>query len=348
MNKENKFYVYVHTFPNGVLYVGKGSGNRAYTFVKSSRRNCWWNGLQRKFGNPKVSFIAEHLCEELSYLLEMEVIDLYKKSSYTLCNMTAGGDGILGMSEETLKKKRFNQRKVTCKAVVVNDKYLFDSVSDCATAIHPQVRDLTYSALRSGISSVISGKQKSVAGLRFEYYIPEKHISVVLFENQKLDRKDNSFTSPVILNESTFFFSCNACASFLDVDSESLRLRVVNNSGNVLAGSNLVRKATNKEIEKYISSKTLQFAPAPDNLDEMISDVKSQQFEIRREKCNKYHLYNLSSNTVVFGTLFDIADIAKCKTTDLRKLFCKNPRKTSKGYRLATDEEIKEYERKHS
>ena len=90
------YYVYQHTKAdtNEIFYVGKGKCNRA--FVKS-KRNPYWKNIVAKHGF-NVQFIAKDLDEELSFLVETETIDLYKRLNIKLSNMTDGGEGVSGHS----------------------------------------------------------------------------------------------------------------------------------------------------------------------------------------------------------------------------------------------------------
>ena len=84
------YYVYQHTFLNGVRYIGKGKNKRAYIFVG---RNAYWNSLFEKYGPPLVKIV--HMCEveEEAYELEEFLIQELKMSGIKLCNLTNGGEG---------------------------------------------------------------------------------------------------------------------------------------------------------------------------------------------------------------------------------------------------------------
>lgn len=99
------FYVYVHKNPksNEIFYVGKGCGKRAYS---KHNRNRHWQSKVSSYGGFNVHFLAKELDQEFAFLMEMEVIDLYRKVGCKLANVTNGGDGIQGFkhSEETKQK----------------------------------------------------------------------------------------------------------------------------------------------------------------------------------------------------------------------------------------------------
>lgn len=100
----NPFYVYAHyRLSDGQLfYIGKGKNKRAWT---KNKRNNYWNNVVNKHGFY-VSLLAQDLTEEDAYVLEKQVIELFKTMYCPLTNLTAGGVGGKGYvaSEETRKK----------------------------------------------------------------------------------------------------------------------------------------------------------------------------------------------------------------------------------------------------
>jgi hypothetical protein len=102
-------YVYRHLKfdTNEVFYIGIGSDNdgkykRAYD--KSSRNNMWYNIINKH--GVKVEIIKDNLTWDEACKEEIFLIEKYgriDKETGFLCNMTDGGDGILGLkhSEDT-------------------------------------------------------------------------------------------------------------------------------------------------------------------------------------------------------------------------------------------------------
>lgn len=84
------YYVYEHTFSNGVRYIGKGKNKRAYIFIG---RNAYWRSLLEKHGPPLVKIIYMCEVEEDAYELEEFLIQELKMSGVKLCNLTNGGEG---------------------------------------------------------------------------------------------------------------------------------------------------------------------------------------------------------------------------------------------------------------
>ncbi len=110
MEKENKYYVYLHVkLTNGEpFYVGKGIGKR-----KSSKtdRNRWWNFIVNKHGYD-IIILEENLSEEKAIEREIYWIDRIGKASEnkgTLVNITNGGEGVSGYKHTDETKKRITE-----------------------------------------------------------------------------------------------------------------------------------------------------------------------------------------------------------------------------------------------
>ena len=90
------FYTYAHYTSKGRLfYIGKGHGNRAYS---GKGRNSYWKRVVKKYGKPVVKILAKGLLESEAFIHEIRLIKFYKESGEKLCNMTAGGEGSLGLT----------------------------------------------------------------------------------------------------------------------------------------------------------------------------------------------------------------------------------------------------------
>ena len=96
------YYVYQHrkADTNEIFYVGKGKCNRAFVATK---RNPYWKNIVSKHGF-NVEFVAFNLDEELSFLVELETIDLYKRVGCQLANLTNGGEGTSGLKHSEQHK----------------------------------------------------------------------------------------------------------------------------------------------------------------------------------------------------------------------------------------------------
>jgi hypothetical protein len=102
------YYVYQHRKKdtNEIFYVGKGKNKR---YLEESNRNNYWNNIVCKHGFF-AEILFENLNEELSLLVEMELIDKYKKLNINLCNLTNGGEGVSGLSHSEKSKKLMSKK----------------------------------------------------------------------------------------------------------------------------------------------------------------------------------------------------------------------------------------------
>ena len=94
--KSNMYYIYHHRAADtgNVFYVGKGKDKR---FCDKNKRGRYWKFYVEKHGFvPEI--IKDEMDEELSFLAEIECIDVYKKRGMKLVNMTNGGEGCSGYS----------------------------------------------------------------------------------------------------------------------------------------------------------------------------------------------------------------------------------------------------------
>ena len=99
----DKFYVYQHRRidENTIFYVGKGSD---YRHSETSNRNKHWHNVVNKGGFVS-EIIFDNLNEELALLIEVELIDKYRRLNYKLTNMTDGGEGVSGYKHTKETKK---------------------------------------------------------------------------------------------------------------------------------------------------------------------------------------------------------------------------------------------------
>lgn len=107
VDDSNRFYVYLHRFHNGTLYVGKGCAKRAWQF-SLNRHNSYWDRLRSKHGAPSVKILARGLSEAAALAMEVAVISRLCLKGKVICNLTSGGDGCVGMmvSDDTRAKLR--------------------------------------------------------------------------------------------------------------------------------------------------------------------------------------------------------------------------------------------------
>ena len=106
----NNYCVYTHSKPNGdVFYIGKGVPKRPY---KNSGRNVWWHRIVDKHGGYDVTIVEDSLTNDEAIELEILLISEAREAGCALCNLTDGGEGLVGFkhSEESRRKMRFSNR----------------------------------------------------------------------------------------------------------------------------------------------------------------------------------------------------------------------------------------------
>jgi hypothetical protein len=106
------FYAYVYRDPtrqNEAIYVGKGKGRRAYTHLTRKDRHPLTARL-KAMGDVKPSIeIVQALDEGHAYFLEKCLIDIIgrkDKGTGTLLNLSDGGEGLTGPSQELCEMRR--------------------------------------------------------------------------------------------------------------------------------------------------------------------------------------------------------------------------------------------------
>jgi hypothetical protein len=104
-------FVYLHKRAdnNQVFYVGISKNkSRAYE-VKSYRRNVFWNNIYKKCG-LKVELSHTNVCWEEACVIEKYLINFYRSfNDNTLCNVTDGGEGVLGLNVPEERKLIYSQ-----------------------------------------------------------------------------------------------------------------------------------------------------------------------------------------------------------------------------------------------
>jgi hypothetical protein len=122
---DNKFYTYVHKkMDTGeVFYVGKGINKRAWDTL---HRNKFWQNVVKKHG-----FTAEIVSywdsEQDALNQEVELISKHKATGAKLCNLTAGGDGIVGLKRTKEHNKKISISKIGHKVSEKTKQKMSDS-----------------------------------------------------------------------------------------------------------------------------------------------------------------------------------------------------------------------------
>lgn len=178
---EKKFFVYVHSrLSNGnPFYVGKGRQGRVTTRFG---RSAHWNRIVSKDGGRYINVVIETPDEELAFLVEIELIDKYRRMGVELINKTCGGEGMSGYrmtpeqianqsrakmgnkanlgrkdSEETRARKRAAQRARTVwpKHTEERKKKISESLRGNKNNLGNKASDET----RAKLSAIRKGKQ---------------------------------------------------------------------------------------------------------------------------------------------------------------------------------------------
>ncbi len=178
MSEEKKYYVYVHRYASGpkegqVFYVGKGSGGRC---SDRQGRNIHWKRIVEKYGfsHSIVLLIGN---EECAFSFEKAVIGFFGKKN--LCNMTDGGDGVLGLRHSRETREKMSKAKKGWspppKSIETRSKiaeiHKVKIVSSLGEKFNSGIDAVNYlklnghpTASRGNISSCINGKQRTAYG----------------------------------------------------------------------------------------------------------------------------------------------------------------------------------------
>jgi len=110
---KNNYFVYIHIRPDTetVFYVGIGSHQRKWkhrrAYTKASRNIHWRRIVDKCNGEFVVKILQDNIYKEEAVAQECKLISEYGRSDLkagTLCNMTAGGEGVAELSVESKVK----------------------------------------------------------------------------------------------------------------------------------------------------------------------------------------------------------------------------------------------------
>lgn len=121
MSDEKQFYVYEHwrSDTNECFYVGKGHGNRAWDMRRRKGHHQHIAEKLKSTGHSvDVRLFATGLGEQEALDVEVQRIAYWRANGARLANVTAGGEGVVGLrhSEQTkqLLRTRRAQQKIVC------------------------------------------------------------------------------------------------------------------------------------------------------------------------------------------------------------------------------------------
>ncbi len=117
------FYVYLHRkkTTNEIFYVGKGSGDRAWS---TTGRSDLWTRTIKKYGYT-VEIVLDNLQEWYAFELEKELIALYGRLSDgrgKLVNLTDGGEGLSGEDHPMHDKRLWTFANIDTGQEVITTK----------------------------------------------------------------------------------------------------------------------------------------------------------------------------------------------------------------------------------
>jgi hypothetical protein len=133
MEIEKKSYVYLHIRPDKqeVFYIGLGSYNKKWKYERMltiKNRNIHWKRIVAlNNGIFETKLLFDNLTKSETALKEIELIAQYGRSDLkkgTLCNLTNGGKGIVGLSEESKKSISEKAKKEKYLLIQQNGNYI--------------------------------------------------------------------------------------------------------------------------------------------------------------------------------------------------------------------------------
>ena len=294
----NRFYVYViYDINNLPIYVGKGTGRRAYdSFRKSDNvavRNC-------KTKN-RVDIIADKLTENDAFSLEVELITKYgRKCNKTgiLYNLTDGGEGVSGFEYTTQHIiERYHNRRPSSIIDIISGEIIHSiSIGDAARKLSIILGRII---LPTCVHSLLSGKVQiiykrwKVYGREIMYNHTAKEKSIELknihtgeifyFKSAAAAAKKLDITVDDICNlRKNRTLLANKCWSLVDTDINLINDRFKNRTRNGLRKNIKIMDNLKEYILEFPSQKE-----AAEKLDCNPSDVSMLRRGIIKSIKNK-------------------------------------------------------------
>jgi hypothetical protein len=174
--------VYLHRRKdnNDVFYVGiSNNENRAFEKKKNRRNTYWYNFIQKH--DFYVDFTHKNISWEEACVIEKYLIMFYREYSYSLCNITDGGEGTLGYKvSEDLKlkyKKLYKGKKRTQDVIEKMKKPKKNNTNSLKGTKWSEERKMAHSLNMRGIkrSPVSEETRRKISEKRKGMVFTEKH-----------------------------------------------------------------------------------------------------------------------------------------------------------------------------
>lgn len=159
MTSDKKYYVYIHrkATDGAVFYVGKGSGSRAWN---KTHRSEYWKRVFDKHG-LKVEIVYSFVNEICALSFERALIKFYGREN--LCNLSDGGLGVSGITENTrhMKSNRFSG---SGNPMYIDTVFKFYHKDHGLMEMTKHNLEVAYGLKSTYVSKLINGKSKSIFG----------------------------------------------------------------------------------------------------------------------------------------------------------------------------------------
>lgn len=172
MTKCTRFYVYLHLFKNGSMYVGKGARDR-YRQTHESRRSTIWNRTRDKHGSPVCRIIESGLSESEAYDIEKYVMRKLQAKGKRLCNMLDGGGpntSLIFTPERRAAISKHMRENGSPMSGRKHSQEMKQKMSELKTgknlgSEHPRYKNEIYTIIEEATGIVIIGTKKEIEGL---------------------------------------------------------------------------------------------------------------------------------------------------------------------------------------
>lgn len=312
---ENIYYIYKHTFSNGMCYIGKGKNQRAY---KLSDRNKYWTNNFNKYGNPNVEILFDKLYENEAFEIEINTISLYKNLNIKLCNITIGGEGVSGLKHSIESRKKMS----------INTSFR-----------RPEMREKVRLAL-TGKPSHMKGKTHSIK-TKEQISKNRKGKNIGLMHRNFGKKGIDNYNYGKSINKKIYHFYNNKEEQFVGTINEMIKKYNLGESAYKLISSDCRSVYHGWKIKetKYIKKEKAKMS----DLHKInISKSKTGLISNKRD-INIYNFINLDTNEEIKCTKFELSDKLKIDVNCITPIL--NGRRSSL-FRWAEKTKIKKFERK--